>query len=93
VADIVLFGSAGVGVDNVAALRTPATVWAGRSSGDYVGHLPFTRLVFGADPISPAFGARVFPAGEGGHSDYMNAGSVPLKRIAAVVAGRVSTGA
>ncbi|MBN6054230.1 hypothetical protein JYK22_19970 [Nonomuraea sp. RK-328] len=95
VADIVLFGSAGVGVDTVAALRTRATVWAGRASGDWVAAVPHTRIVlpfatlgFGADPVAPGFGARVFAAGDGGHSDYLRDGSPSLANLAAIVSGR-----
>ncbi|WP_204073848.1 alpha/beta hydrolase [Planotetraspora phitsanulokensis] len=94
VADIVLVGSAGIGVDDVGALRTRATVWAGRSSGDWVGdvphtrlRLPFTTIGLGADPVSPSFGARVFVAGDGGHSDYLRPG-VALTNIARIVSGQ-----
>ncbi|WP_441247195.1 alpha/beta hydrolase [Kitasatospora sp. McL0602] len=92
VADIVLFGSPGVGVDSVAALHTRATVWAGRATGDWIGdvphlrlQLPFATLGFGADPVSAAFGAQVFAAGDGGHSDYLKPGSVALAAIARIV--------
>ncbi|GII86523.1 hypothetical protein Ssi03_45130 [Sphaerisporangium siamense] len=95
VADIVLYASAGVGVDDVAALRTRATVWAGRSLGDWIGGVPHTRLPlpfvtvgFGADPVSPEFGARVFAAGNDGHSDYLRPG-VALENIARIVSGRL----
>lgn len=94
VADIVLYGSPGTGYDNVAALHTKATVWAGRSSGDWIANvphaqleLPFVTLGFGTDPVSPEFGARVFPAGDGGHSDYLKRGSLSLRNIARIVAG------
>ncbi|KUJ64517.1 hypothetical protein ACZ90_58235 [Streptomyces albus subsp. albus] len=95
VADLVLYGSPGTGADSAAALHTPATVWAGRSSGDWVAavphtrlHLPFATLGFGTDPVAPSFGARVFPAGDGGHSDYLRPRSVPLANIARIVSGR-----
>ncbi len=95
VADIVLVGSPGVAADDVAALRTPATVWAGRGSGDWIAFVPHTRLRlprvtlgFGADPVAPPFGARVFAAGDGGHSDYFKAGSPALANIARIVSGR-----
>ncbi len=92
VTDILLCGSPGVGADNVAALDTRATVWAGRSSGDWVADVPHTRLPFagvgfGTDPVSPEFGARVFEAGDGGHSDYLRPG-VALENIARIVARR-----
>ncbi|TGA92777.1 alpha/beta hydrolase, partial [Streptomyces palmae] len=95
VADLVLYGSPGTGADSVAALHTPATVWAGRSGGDWVAavphlrlHLPFTTLGFGTDPVAPRFGARIFAAGDGGHSDYLRPHSVALANIARIVTGR-----
>ncbi|MFI5750744.1 alpha/beta hydrolase [Streptomyces sp. NPDC051644] len=94
VADIVLYGSPGTGYANVAALHTPATVWAGRGSDDWIAdvphmklQLPFADIGFGTDPVSPEFGAEIFAAGDGGHSDYLKPGSVPLKNIARIVAG------
>ncbi|KAA6222938.1 hypothetical protein CP973_14280 [Streptomyces albofaciens JCM 4342] len=103
VADIVLYGSPGTGADTVRDLHTKATVWAGRSTGDWVAHvphirlhLPFATLGFGTDPVSGAFGARLFDAGSGGHGDYLKPGSVPLRNIARIVAGEyaaVSDGA
>ncbi|GAA2134626.1 alpha/beta hydrolase family protein [Kitasatospora kazusensis] len=95
VADIVLYGSPGTGADNIAGLHTRATVWAGRGSGDWISDVPhvrlpllFTSIGFGTDPVSPEFGAQVFPAGDGGHSDYLRPGSVPLRSIARIVAGQ-----
>ncbi|MFC4118118.1 alpha/beta hydrolase [Nonomuraea zeae] len=100
VAGIVLIGSPGVTADDVGALRTPATVWAGRGSRDWVAHVPHTRLRlpfvtlgFGADPVCPDFGARVFAAGDGGHSDYFAAGSPSLVNIARLVSGQPPAGA
>jgi hypothetical protein len=90
VTDIVLYGSPGAGVDNAAALYTRATVWAGRSSGDWVAgvpRLPFAAAGFGTDPASPEFGARVFAAGDGGHSDYLRPG-VALENVARIVSGQ-----
>ncbi|MFC9132787.1 alpha/beta hydrolase [Streptomyces sp. NPDC057099] len=94
VADIVLYGSPGTGYDNAAMLHTEATIWAGRSSGDWVADVPHTQLElpfatvgFGTDPVSPEFGAKVFPAGDGGHSDYLKRGSLSLRNIAGIVAG------
>ncbi|MEU9484822.1 alpha/beta hydrolase [Streptomyces decoyicus] len=94
-ADIVLYGSPGAGADSVAALDTRATVWAGRGDDDWIAdvphtqlHLPFFTLGLGADPVSPAFGARLFPAGAGGHSDYLEPGSVSLRSLARIVSGQ-----
>ncbi|MGK4584379.1 alpha/beta hydrolase [Kitasatospora sp. HPMI-4] len=94
VADLVLFGSPGTGYRDAAALHTRAAVWAGRGTGDWVGdvphvrlRLPFATVGLGTDPISSQFGARVFPAGDGGHSDYLKPGSVSLRNIARIVSG------
>ncbi|KAB8193423.1 hypothetical protein FH608_019450 [Nonomuraea phyllanthi] len=95
VADIVLFGSAGAGVADAAAMRGPAEVWAGRTAGDWVGRLPHASIELssvtvglGADPVSPEFGARIFDAGGGGHSDYLASGSRALASIARIVSGQ-----
>ncbi|MGW0550307.1 alpha/beta hydrolase [Streptomyces altiplanensis] len=95
VADIVLYGSPGTGGDNTAALRTRATVWAGRGAGDRIAdvphgriRLPYLTVGLGADPVSPDFGARIFAAGDGGHSDYLKPGSVSLDNIARIVSGQ-----
>jgi hypothetical protein len=99
VADVVLYGSPGTGADHAAELRTEAAVWAGRGAGDWISAVPHTRvplpfatLGFGTDPVSSAFGARVFPAGGGGHSDYLRPGSVALESIARIVLGRPPAG-
>ncbi|MFC8227991.1 alpha/beta hydrolase [Streptomyces sp. NPDC057287] len=99
VADIVLYGSPGTGVDDSAALRTRATVWAGLGGDDWIGGVPHVSLPlpsgavgFGTDPVSPEFGAEVFDAGDAGHSDYLRPGSVALRGIAAIVAGTAGAG-
>ncbi|MEU7898757.1 alpha/beta hydrolase [Nonomuraea sp. NPDC049152] len=96
IADIVLYGSPGVGDDDVAGLRTRATVWAGRGAADWIADVPHVRfrlpdatVGFGVDPVSPEFGARVFPAGDGGHSDYLKPGSVSLDSVARIVSGQL----
>ncbi|MEU5297514.1 alpha/beta hydrolase [Streptomyces umbrinus] len=94
ISDLVLIGSPGTGVDSAAGLHTKARVWAGRGGDDWIADVPHTRadlfgttLGFGTDPVSPAFGARVFAAGDGGHSDYLKPGSVSLDNIARIVLG------
>ncbi|MFF0476689.1 alpha/beta hydrolase [Streptomyces sp. NPDC004284] len=95
-AAVVLYGSPGTGADRVADLRTGATVWAGRGADDWVGGIPHVRLPllagselgFGTDPMDPAFGARRFAAGDGGHSDYLAPGSVSLRNLALIVDGQ-----
>ncbi|MGA4863515.1 alpha/beta hydrolase [Streptomyces lavendulocolor] len=95
VAGIVLYGSPGTGADHVGHLRTRALVWAGRGAGDWIAGVPHGRLPlpcvtagFGTDPMDARFGARRFDAGAGGHSDYLAPGSVSLKNIARIVAGK-----
>jgi hypothetical protein len=92
--DLALVGSPGTGADTAAALHTPARIWAARGVDDWVGEVPHVRtdlfgvtVGFGTDPVSPAFGARVFAAGEGGHSDYFSPGSVSLTNLARIVLG------
>ncbi|MER5493708.1 alpha/beta hydrolase [Streptomyces sp. NPDC002490] len=93
-ADLVLYGSPGTGYEDVAALGTDATVWAGRSSDDWTGGIPHIRLWtpfgpigFGTDPVSPEFGARFFATGDGDHSDYLRPGSPALRNMARIVTG------
>ncbi|NBE97730.1 hypothetical protein FE391_28550 [Nonomuraea sp. KC401] len=100
VAAVVMFGSPGAGVPDAAAMRTPATVWAGRTAGDWVARLPHTSVALpfvtvglGADPVSPRFGARIFATGGGGHSDYLAAGSTALASIARIVSGQAGVDA
>lgn len=95
--DIALIGSPGTGADSVPALRTSARIWAARGADDWIVNVPHvhadlfgTTVGFGADPVSPAFGARVFAAGTGGHSDYFKPGSVSLDNLARIVLGDTS---
>ncbi|WP_327044995.1 alpha/beta hydrolase family protein [Microbispora sp. NBC_01189] len=97
VADVILYGSPGAGVDDAAAMGTRAAVWAARGTGDWVGRLPhaavrlpFGTIGLGADPVDPRFGARIFAAGDGGHSDYLKDGSPALADIARIVSGQAS---
>jgi hypothetical protein len=89
-ADIAVFGSPGMDVSSSAALHSKAIIWSERGRGDWIGHVPHLRLLgvgFGADPTSPGFGARVFAAGDGGHSDYLRPGSVSLRNLAWIALG------
>ncbi|WP_405958688.1 alpha/beta hydrolase [Streptomyces phaeochromogenes] len=95
ISDLVFIGSPGTGVDSAAGLHTKARVWAGRGGDDWIADVPHTSadlfgttVGFGTDPVSPAFGARVFAAGDGGHSDYLKPGSVSLANIARIVLGK-----
>jgi len=95
--DIALVGSPGTGAETAAALHTRARVWAARGGDDWVAEVPHIRLdLFGTtvgfrtDPISPSFGARVFAAGDGGHSGYFRPGSTSLANLTRIVLGETS---
>ncbi|MFF2534066.1 alpha/beta hydrolase [Streptomyces cyaneofuscatus] len=93
---IVLYGSPGTGSEDVAALRTGARVWAGRGGGDWIARVPHVRVRvpfvgavgFGTDPVADRFGAEVFDAGGGGHSDYLLPRSRSLTNLARIASGR-----
>jgi hypothetical protein len=90
VTDIAVFGSPGMDANSVADLHTSARVWAGREAGDsikYVPHLHLFGLGFGADPMSPGFGARIFATGDGGHSGYLDPGSASLQNLTYIALG------
>ncbi|MFD7698847.1 alpha/beta hydrolase [Streptomyces caelestis] len=96
--DIALLGSPGTGADTAAALRTRARIWAARGTDDWIGNVPHlsadilgTTVGFGTDPVSPAFGARVFTAGDGGHGDYFAPGSASLANLTRIVLGETRT--
>ncbi|MFF2200830.1 alpha/beta hydrolase [Streptomyces sp. NPDC058145] len=95
--DIVLVGSPGTGAGTVAGLHTHARVWAARGSGDWVAHVPHVRagllvttVGFGTDPVSRAFGARIFDAAGAGHSGYFTPGSAALANLARITLGETS---
>jgi hypothetical protein len=93
VTDIALYGSPGTTAWSASRLGGRARVWAGRGGGDWmedVPHVRFLGLGLGPDPVSPAFGARVFNAGSGGHSDYLAPGSGSLRNLANIALGRPS---
>ncbi|MER6737285.1 alpha/beta hydrolase [Streptomyces puniciscabiei] len=92
---LVLVGSPGTGADSVAALHTRARVWAARGSEDWVANVPHvsatlfgTTVGLGADPVSRAFGARVFDAGDADHSGYFTPGSASLTNLARITLGQ-----
>ncbi|HEU5388522.1 MAG TPA: alpha/beta hydrolase [Streptosporangiaceae bacterium] len=90
VTDIAVFGSPGMDANSVAGLHTSARVWAGREAGDsirYVPHIHLFGLGFGADPMSPGFGARIFATGDGGHSGYLDPGSASLRNLTYIALG------
>jgi len=90
VTDIAVFGSPGMDASSVTSLHTQARVWAGRESGDSITYVPHIRLLglgFGADPMSPGFGARIFATGDSGHSGYLEPGSVSLRNLTYIALG------
>jgi hypothetical protein len=90
VTDIAVFGSPGMDASSVTALGTKARVWAGRGSNDWIRFVPHVQvfgLGFGNDPMSAGFGARIFAAGAGGHSDYLDPGSVSLRNLTEIALG------
>ncbi|MFE2145815.1 alpha/beta hydrolase [Streptomyces sp. NPDC059456] len=91
--DIVVFGSPGMHADTVAGLHTRARVWAARGPSDWIADVPNVRLAglgHGADPASPAFGARPVPAGDvHGHTGYLVPGTRSLAAFAAIAKGEV----
>jgi hypothetical protein len=90
VTDIAAIASPGMDVSSVKALHTHARVWAGRGAGDpiqYVPHFHFLGLGFGQDPMDPAFGARIFTCGSGGHSSYFQPGGIALRNLAYIALG------
>jgi hypothetical protein len=90
VTDIAVFGSPGMAASSVASLDTKARVWAGRGGSDWIRFVPHMRVFgfgFGSDPVSAGFGARIFAAGAGGHSDYLDPGSVSLRNLTEIALG------
>ncbi|MFG3392578.1 alpha/beta hydrolase [Streptomyces parvus] len=98
---LVLYGSPGVAAEDARSLRTAARVWAGRGGDDWIARVPHVRVRvpfvatvgFGTDPVAEEFGAEVFDAGDGGHSDYLLRGSRSLTNLARIVAGAEPLGA
>ncbi|MFI6481937.1 alpha/beta hydrolase [Nonomuraea sp. NPDC050663] len=84
-ARVVAFGSPGLG-----DVRVP-DLWAGRGEADWIRFVPHIKigvLGFGADPMAPGGGARLFDAGPGGHSDYFRPGTLSLRNLALLALGR-----
>ena len=93
VTDIALYGSPGTTAWSAAALSGTARIWAGRGATDWMEDVPHIRvfgLGLGPDPVAGEFGARVFDAGPGGHSDYLAPGSRSLRNLTGIALGRPS---
>ncbi|MFE2164992.1 alpha/beta hydrolase [Streptomyces sp. NPDC059447] len=91
--DVVAFGSPGMRAGTAAALGTRARVWAARGPSDWIADVPnvrFAGLGHGADPTSPAFGARHVPAADvRGHTGYFTPGTESLAVFASIAKGEV----
>jgi hypothetical protein len=91
VSDIAVAASPGMRVDKVSQLRTSARVWAMRDATDWIRDVPYLEfggLGHGADPVSPAFGARVLSArGAKGHAGYFEPGTDSLTNLAGIGVG------
>ncbi|MFC6884030.1 MULTISPECIES: alpha/beta hydrolase [Actinomadura] len=90
VTDIALFGSPGTTAWSASRLGGTARVWAGRGATDWMEDVPHVRIFglgLGPDPVSRRFGARVFDAGGGGHSDYLAPGSTSLRNLTDIALG------
>lgn len=91
VTDIAVAGSPGMRADNAGALHTRANVWAMRDHDDWIADVPnleVAGLGHGADPVDPAFGARIAAAGDAiGHSGYFEPGTESLGNFAAIGVG------
>ncbi|MET9777524.1 alpha/beta hydrolase [Streptomyces sp. NPDC006367] len=95
VSDIAVAGSPGMRAEKVSHLRTSARVWSMRDADDWiqdVPHLELGGLGHGADPVSPAFGARVLSArGARGHAGYFVPGTESLENFAGIGVGAYHT--
>ncbi|MER5864414.1 alpha/beta hydrolase [Kitasatospora sp. NPDC002040] len=89
--DLVVFGSPGMGVADVADLGTGVRVWATRNPTDWIGNVPYLEvggLGHGADPTAAAFGAtRLSAAGAEGHTGYLAEGTDSLHNFADIALG------
>ncbi|WP_243725649.1 alpha/beta hydrolase [Actinomadura rubrisoli] len=93
VTDIALFGSPGTTAWSAARLGGSARVWAGRGAADWMEDVPHVRIFglgLGPDPVSRGFGARIFDAGAGGHSDYLAPGSPSLRNLTSIALGEAA---
>ena len=95
VTDIAVSGSPGMRVDHAEDLGTSARVWAVRDRDDWIEDVPHMEvggLGHGADPVSPAFGARRLSAdGAVGHTGYYVPGTGSLDNFAEIAAGSYGT--
>lgn len=93
VTDIAFYGSPGTTAWSADTLGGTARIWAGRGASDWMEAVPHVRIFglgLGPDPVSPSFGARVFDAGTGGHSDYLEPGSTSLRNLTDIALGDIA---
>jgi pimeloyl-ACP methyl ester carboxylesterase len=91
VTDIVALGSPGMGVSDVAQMRTRARMWAATAEDDWIRRVPHVRfagLGHGADPTAGGFGARILPTGGvPNHDSYLVPGSETLEALVSIALG------
>ncbi|WP_219463045.1 alpha/beta hydrolase [Nonomuraea rhizosphaerae] len=90
IADMALVGSPGIDATSTHA-PTGTRVWAGLGARDWIRYVPKTKLGplgFGADALTPGYGARAFEVGPGGHSDYFAPGTASLRNLTLIALGR-----
>jgi hypothetical protein len=91
VTDLAVAGSPGMRAPNAAALGGSARIWAMRDRGDWIADVPYLEFAgvgHGADPVDPAFGARLLSAeGARGHTGYFEPGTVAVDNLARIGTG------
>lgn len=90
-ADLVVFGSPGMGVESAAELGDGVHVWAARNPTDWIGNVPYLEvdgLGHGADPTGPDFGASdISSSGASGHTGYLAEGTASRHNFGAIALG------
>ncbi len=88
VTDLAVFGSPGMGVNDVTRLGTTARVRAGQSRRDWIRWVPGVRVLglgHGVKPADPGFGARAFATADvTGHDGYLAPGTDSLAALARI---------
>ncbi|MGD9483358.1 alpha/beta hydrolase [Streptomyces sp. TRM70308] len=91
VTDVAVAGSPGMRAGSAEDLAPGVAVWAMRTPDDWIADVPYLSLGdlgHGADPVSPAFGARRLATGSAtGHTGYFTPGTESLANLAAIGSG------